>query len=252
MKVNSPPLTSEAGAELPAVDSVMPAGRWQFNDEVTNAFEDMLARSIPQYEVMRQAVYELARRFAAHNTTIVDLGCSRGDTLQPLVNHFGVNNRFIGVEVSEPMIEAARTRFSGYIKANVVDIRKMDLRYEFPPVKASVVLSILTLQFTPIEYRLQILRRIYDSLLPGGAFILVEKIIGSGAVIDDTLVDCYLNLKADHGYSREQIERKRMALEGVLVPVTAAHNEEMLKLTGFQQVDCFWRWMNFAGWLGLK
>jgi len=38
----------------------------------------------------------------------------------------------------------------------------------------------------------------------------------------------------------------------VLVPVTAEWNEGLLRQTGFQQVDCFWRWMNFAGWVGVK
>jgi tRNA (cmo5U34)-methyltransferase len=43
-----------------------------------------------------------------------------------------------------------------------------------------------------------------------------------------------------------------LALEGVLVPVTAAWNEQLLKGAGFSQVECFWRWMNFAGWVAVK
>jgi tRNA (cmo5U34)-methyltransferase len=113
-------------------------------------------------------------------------------------------------------------------------------------------MSILTLQFTPIEYRLQILKRIYDSLIPGGAFILVEKLIGGSAKLDELMIKHYYALKADHGYSQDQIDRKRLSLEGVLVPMTARWNEEMLRLTGFSQVDCFWRWMNFAGWVAIK
>jgi len=66
------------------------------------------------------------------------------------------------------------------------------------------------------------------------------------------MVDLYYRLKSANGYSQEEIQRKRMSLEGVLVPVTAAWNEELLRQAGFQQVDCFWRWMNFAGWVALK
>lgn len=29
-------------------------------------------------------------------------------------------------------------------------------------------------------------------------------------------------------------------------------NEEMLQMVGFREVDCFWRWGNFAGWLAVK
>jgi tRNA (cmo5U34)-methyltransferase len=59
-------------------------------------------------------------------------------------------------------------------------------------------------------------------------------------------------LKAEHGYSREEIDRKRFSLEGVLVPVTARWNEELLAAAGFDQIDCFWRWMNFAGWVAVR
>ena len=54
------------------------------------------------------------------------------------------------------------------------------------------------------------------------------------------------------GLYTEEIERKRLALEGVLVPMTAHWNEDLLRQAGFQQVECFWRYLNFAGWLAIK
>lgn len=66
------------------------------------------------------------------------------------------------------------------------------------------------------------------------------------------MVDRYYALKSANGYSRDEIERKRYSLEGVLVPVTARWNEELLTGAGFRQVDCFWRWMNFAAWVAVK
>lgn len=233
-------------------DQVIPQGRWQFDQDVAAVFDDMLRRSIPQYDVMRQAVFDLASDYVQPQTAVIDIGCSRGEALAPFVSRFGATIQSVGVEISEPMLQAARQRFSGYIDAKCVEIVEMDLRKEFPPFKASVVLSILTLQFTPIEYRLQILKRIYDALVPGGAFFLVEKIIGSSAEIDEQMTRHYYKLKMDHGYSQDQIQRKRLALEGVLVPVTAQWNQELLNLTGFKQVDCFWRWMNFVGFLAIK
>src|SRR5262249_48396189 len=71
-------------------------------------------------------------------------------------------------------------------------------------------------------------------------------------IIDGLMVDLYYRLKRENGYTREEIDRKRFALEGVLVPVTARWNEELLRGAGFRQVDYFWRWMNFAGWIAVK
>lgn len=226
--------------------------QWSFDDEVTRVFDDMLARSIPQYEVMRKAVFDLACRFAQPKTDILDLGCSRGEGIAPLIQKFGTDNRYIGVEVSPPMLKATRERFKEEISSGIVRIEELDLRQDYPSVNSSVTLCVLTLQFVPIEYRQRVLREVYKSTTPGGVLVIVEKLLGNTADLDEIMVDLYYEMKKDHGYSQDEIERKRLALEGVLVPVTAHFNEELFKMAGFQQVDCFWRWMNFAGWLAIR
>jgi tRNA (cmo5U34)-methyltransferase len=234
------------------VDETMPEGLWQFDNEVAVAFDDMLERSIPQYEIMRAACTELAARYAKPGTDIVDLGCSRGGAIADLIRKLGASNHFIGLDVSEPMLEAATRRFSGMIEAGVVDIKNLDLRSAYPRCRASVTLAVLTIQFTPIEHRQRILKNVFDHTDTGGIFIMVEKVIGATSAIDADMVDIYYAMKKEHGYSQDQIERKRLSLEGVLVPVTAKWNEELLNIAGFREVDCFWRWMNFAGWLARK
>jgi tRNA (cmo5U34)-methyltransferase len=231
----------------------MPHGeRWAFDQSVTDVFLDMLQRSIPQYGVMRQAVGDIGATFVQPQTHIVDLGCSRGDALAPFVETFGANNRYMGIDVSAPMLEVAHARFANEIAAGFVQIANADLRTEYPQVSASLTLSVLTLQFTPIDHRQRILQDIYRRTVPGGALILVEKVLGATAEVDRLLIQQYYAFKQGNGYSTEEIERKRLSLEGVLVPVTARWNEEMLRIAGFQEIDCFWRWMNFAGWVAVR
>lgn len=230
-------------------DSLLPNGQWAFNEEVTAVFDNMLQRSIPQYEVMRQAVFNIGSLYVQEGSYITDLGCSRGEALRPFVEYFQQKNRYIGIEVSESMAMAARLLFAGNER---VIIRQDDLRQRIPQEPSSLTLSVLTLQFTPIEYRQRIIQEIYNAILPKGAFILVEKVLGNSARIDANMVSLYYGLKGQNGYSPEQIERKRLSLEGVLVPVTAKWNEDLLAQAGFRQVDCFWRWMNFAGWIAIK
>lgn len=230
----------------------IPGEKWEFDGAVTECFEDMLRRSIPQYDVMRTAVFDLACHYRQERTTIVDLGASRGDGLFALIDRFGAHNQWVAVEVSEPMLKVLQTRFRGWVDAGLMRVDNTDLRQAFPPVQASVILSVLTLQFTPIEYRQQIVKRAYSALLPGGALLLVEKIIGATAELDEVMVERYYDFKRESGYTEDEIQRKRMALEGVLVPLTAEWNDALLRRCGFQHVDCFWRWMNFAGWVAVK
>jgi len=230
----------------------MPEGRWAFDDGVTQVFDDMLRRSIPQYDVMRQTVFDVGCRFVKKETDIVDLGCARGEALAPFVDRYGAQNRYLGIEVSEPMLAATRQRFGGLIGTGLMRVQDCDLRYSYPMAKASLTLSIFTIQFVPIEYRPRLLADVFASTIPGGAIILAEKIIGSTGANDRLFVDMYYDMKRRNGYSQQEIDRKRFSLEGVLVPVTAKWNEDLLHEAGFTRVENFWRWMNFGAWLGVK
>jgi tRNA (cmo5U34)-methyltransferase len=229
-------------------------GKWAFDERVTAAFDDMLERSIPQYHVMRKAVTDLASRHVprgkARGGKVVDLGASRGEAVAALINRFGAHASYHLVEVSEPMRAALQARFTEELG---VHLHATDLRYGYPAVgPADVTLCVLTLMFTPIQYRQRILRRVFEHTKPGGALILVEKILGATADLDEAMVDLYYDLKGENGYSPEAIERKKLSLEGVQVPVTAAWNEDLLRQAGFAEVDCFWRWCNFGGWIAVR
>jgi tRNA (cmo5U34)-methyltransferase len=212
----------------------------------------MLRRSIPDYDAMRRVVYEVGRRFVRRGTDVLDIGCSRGDALAPYVAEFGDAVRYVGVEVSQPMLETVRERFAAECQRGVVEIEDIDLREGFPAVRASLTLSVLTLQFVPVEHRGRVVRDVYEHTVEGGAFVLVEKVRGGSPRTAEMLIDRYHELKHANGYSQDAIERKRLSLEGVLVPATAAWNEELLCVSGFQEVECIWRYLNFAAWVGLK
>lgn len=233
-------------------DETQPTGKWEFDQTVTEVFDDMLSRSIPGYEDMRRLTTALACEFAQDNTYITDLGCSRGGSLAPIIEVRTSNNKYLGIEISEPMRSAAQNRFSILAPNVSVEILDLDLREDFPKVKSSVVMSILTLQFIPIEYRQEILRKCFLSLNKKGAIILVEKTLGNDSFTNNLFVKLYYELKGANGYTEEQINSKRRALEGVLVPVTSDWNQELLESAGFSNVEMFWKNLNFVGWIGVK
>ena len=229
-------------------DRVEPNGKWIFDKDVTDCFEDMLERSIPQYDVMREAVTELGRSFITSNSNVTDIGCSKGTAIDPFIKEFK-HNTFTLIDASGPMAEYCNNEYEDDIRVDVIHGKILETKL---PENNSLALSILTIQFTPIENRQEIFSALYDSMASGGALILVEKILGANHNLNKNMNQVYINHKKKGGYTEEQIERKRKSLEGVLVPVTAQWNEDLLKSTGFNKVDCFWRWMNFAGWVAVK
>lgn len=242
-------------------DNVLPVGKWEFDAEVTNCFEDMLSRSIPQYELMRDSsanlVYDVIKnpKHTKETFNILDIGCSDGLMIEKLIERFNGEGYgyYTGVDVSEPMLEKARQRLSGKLDKGSVTIENCDLRTDFPNGHYDVVTSILSIQFTPIEYRQHIIQNIYNNLSSAsGCFIMVEKVLGNTDSINKLFVKNYYDMKKQNGYNEEQIERKRLSLEGVLVPVTNDWNIDLLKQAGFRQVDVFWKWMNFVGYIAFK
>lgn len=239
-------------------DNVEPKEKWEFDESVADVFENMLARSIPQYSVMRDSVtnlvYDIITTVPKKKTfQLLDVGCSDGLMLESITNKFkeekDYTGYYLGVDISESMLERAKKRFID----TSVSIRNCDLRTDFPIGHYDVVTSILTLQFIPINYRQEIIQNIYNNLSDvHGGFLMVEKVLGNTSQLDKWFIKNYYDCKEKNGYSKDQIERKRLSLEGVLVPVTNDWNIQLLKSAGFRQVDVFWRWMNFVGYIAIK
>ena len=225
--------------------------KWAFDEEVTRVFENMLERSIPQLAVMRSLVHDIAMR-SLHGTegAVVDIGCSQGGALASLVEARKERRRFVGLEVSEPMLKVARERFKDDHRVGIVrhDLRSGRIATQGHP--PALVLSVLTLMFVPIEHRQAVVRDIASKLRGrGGRLILVEKVLGSTSANQKLLTDIYHAQKLAMGYSQEDVQRKALSLEGVLVPMTARWNEELLHSEGFTDIECFWRWGPFAAWV---
>lgn len=233
-------------------DKTMPNTKWVFDEEVASVFDTMLSQSIPSYDRMRDLCFQLGKRFVTPNTGIVDLGASLGRAVEPFINQFGSANSYYLYEVSEAMRDRLVNNPTFMIDpVHILNQSIADVG-SYGAIRNSLILSILTLQFTPIEHRQTILSNIYNSLETGGAFILVEKVLGHTKLLDDTMVDTYYKMKGENGYTKEQIAAKRKSLEGVLVPVKAKWNQDLLIEAGFSHIDCFYRDLNFAGWIAIK
>jgi tRNA (cmo5U34)-methyltransferase len=196
---------------------------------------------------MRDTVIKMISPIITNGGHILDLGCSHGEMIAKLIKDLGSSMyvNYVGVDSSTAMVSKARTRFADdervtIVHGNIADAEMQRLRYDS-------ILSILTLQFIPVEHRQDILKQVHDALTPNGCFILVEKVLGESSSGQDHLVSVYHQMKKDNGYSEEQVEAKRVSLQNVLVPLRASENIRMLKSAGFSVVQPFWQNLNFVG-----
>lgn len=238
-------------ARVGEMDNVTPKEKWEFDTNVAKCFADMLERSIPDYRSMRSLVYEIGEKFITPGSYISDIGCSTGLAVEPFYRKHSDNNRYFLCDNSEAMLTVAKDNFTVGIQGGYVDIVNGNFYEVEVPDGNSLVLSILSLQFMPTAYRQSIINTIYKMLQPGGAFVLVEKIIADEGT-DDLNVDLYYKMKRENGYTEERIMQKRKSLENVLSPLKAEWNVDMLHEAGFSKVDMFWRCLNFCGRVAVK
>ena len=228
---------------------------FQFTEEVANVFDDMLARSVPFYLEQQSLIEEVARKFWIPGTAVVDLGSSTGTTLIRLADQLGPEARLIGYDNSEPMLERARGNADKAGMGDRIEFKFADLNGNLSDVSiegASIVIICWTLQFIRPLRRDILIKKIYDGLEDGGALIVTEKVLTNDSNMNRFFIEFYYDFKRRNGYSEEEIMKKREALENVLIPYRFDENFELFRSNGFQTVETFFQWYNFAGFLCVK
>lgn len=227
-----------------------------FDERVARVFDNMVSRSVPFYSEIQRIQSDITMDFLPEDAAVVcDLGCSTGTTIKHMATHpkCPPTAHFIGYDNSEPMLDKARAKLADEIQTGKVSLLTADLSH-LPELPAcNVIVMNWTLQFVrPIE-RDHLLKNIYSALKPGGVLFLSEKILGDDSVLNRLYIDHYLQFKkSQSGYTDAENQRKREALENILIPYRLDENYALLERAGFKHIDTYFRWFNFACILAVK
>lgn len=227
-----------------------------FDERVAAVFDNMVSRSVPFYNEIQRIQANLIMDFLPESGGVVcDLGCSTGTTIKHLTEHTlcPADTHFIGFDNSDPMLDKARVKLSGQIDAGRVSLQTADLGcIDALPDCHAVILN-WALQFVRPIGREHLLKTIYAALKPGGILLLSEKILAKDAVFNRLYIDHYLQFKrSQSGYTDVENQRKREALENVLIPYRLDENYALLERAGFAQSDTYFQWFNFVCFIAIK
>lgn len=231
------------------------ASDFEFDEDVASVFDDMLTRSVPLYLEQQRMVAEIAKRFWVPGTGVCDLGCSTATTLINVAGEIGRPVHLVGYDNSHPMLERARLKVRDHGLEDCIELRYGDLNGKLSDLsieRASVVTMCWVLQFIRPLWRDTLIKWIYEGMADNGVLIVTEKVLANCAQMNCFMVDSYYELKRRNGYSEIEIARKREALENVLVPYRIDENVEMFRRNGFRDVQSFFQWYNFAGFVCVK
>jgi len=226
---------------------------FQFDENVARVFDDMLNRSIPFYNETQAMALRLARNFVKRKTRIYDLGCSTGTVLKNFAEEVSDNTvKLIGIDNSPAMLNRAKQKLRPLLKEKRVELWLKSLDETFDLRNASVVIMNYTLQFVRPLHREALMGRIHHGLVDNGALILLEKVLGNDSLFNRLYIELYYEFKKRQGYSDGEIHQKREALENILIPYRIEENIELMKKCGFENIDVFFKWYNFAGIIAVK
>jgi len=221
-------------------------GPFRFDEDVAAVFDNMIGRSVPLYDPLQRLLIRLVATYASPDALVLDMGCSSGTTLCGMA-HALPHLKGRGIDASAPLIAQAQHKAQAMGVADRLQFEVGCLTsMTLPP--ADVMVASLVLQFLSIPARTQLLASMRQGIRSGGMGLVVEKTIPEHPGHRDHYDTIYHHMKREQGYSEIEIETKKKALAGVLVPLTRSHNEALFEAAGFR-VEPFFTWMVFSGWL---
>jgi tRNA (cmo5U34)-methyltransferase len=226
-----------------------------FNEDVVRVFPDMIKRSVPGYPTIVENIGVLAGQFAQPHSVLYDLGSSLGAVTQALRRHVQIADcKVIAVDNSTAMVERCReylhaqdSMFQELLPVEVIEADILSLVLQ----PASLIAMNFTLQFIQPEQRFDLLKKLHQTLLPGGALILSEKLRFEDTKQHDLLTNLHIAFKRANGYSELEIAQKRSAIEKVMLPDSFEQHRERLLAAGFSQVVPWFQCLNFASLIAL-
>ncbi len=221
---------------------------FEFNEDVTRVFQDMITRSVPGYELLLQMIALYAGVFVRDKSNIYDLGCSLGEVSRLIAEQTRkLDCAIIAVDNSPSMIRKCQ-QFgdSGNIDWRCDDIQNIEIS------NASMVVLNLTLLFIDRDQRQSLITGIARGLNEGGVLVLSEKVVLDPELENQRMVQLHQAFKKMQGYSDLEISQKRTALEDVLLPDSQALHQQRLKQAGFSEVYQCFRCFNFVSYLAIK
>lgn len=227
----------------------MENSRWSFGGEVPKHFDEHVQKSAPLYAVAHDLVAKMSDFFLPSGSTVYDLGCSTGTLIASLAKrHEGRGIKFVGCDIEDGMVEAARKQCSEYSNVSILRESALDLSLE----KSNLIISFYTMMFIHPSNRQVLFDRIYEALNWGGAFLFFEKVRAPDARFQDIMSQIYNEYKLDQGYSPDEIVSKTRSLKGVLEPFSTQGNIDLAKRAGFQDIMSVFKYVCFEGFLAIK
>ncbi len=142
-----------------------------------------LERGTPEYYSLQEALAFAAEEFMTHGGRVVDLACSGGEWITPMLTKASGMCQFVALDNDASSVEACVDRHKMLVHLGLVQAGQMDLEERFPETASRLTISILGLERLSELRKAEVLGLVRKHLERGGAFILMERTSGDWEIM---------------------------------------------------------------------
>lgn len=219
--------------------------KFAFDAEVSDTFDDMARRSIPNYTEIHRLHLSMLGEKLHKGAVILDVGSSTGElfrvaheVLGETVQSAGI--RSFAIDDSPYMIRKLRERYP-YVEAIEGRVPRLpDL-----PVKADIVFCFYLFQFIPKGERLAAYDWVIRNLKPDGVLVLGQKECLGEQEIERLYTKEYYRFRRANGYTQQEIDAKTVALRNSMWTETQQVQEHRARFFERRYIETS-RWLQFT------
>ena len=186
-------------------------------------FDEHIDKSIRGYQDLLSDIVSLSRYFVEKETNVYDIGCSTGKLTEAMLkkNQDIEDVHYYGIEVADGFVGDMKSReikLNSDYSWNKIKFLHEDVRDSMIS-NASLITSVFTLQFMSMRDRLPMIKKVYNGLNEGGAFIFAEKTICENAKFQEMITFNFYDYKRKF-FDTKDIMDKEQTLRNIMKPNT--------------------------------
>jgi len=202
---------------------------------------------IPCFNDFYQTAIDLIPFSSSDSFRLLDLGAGTGLLTALIISVFS-NATATLMDLSEKMLEKARERFS---LNNRINFLIWDYSHSTLPEEYNLIVSAMSIHHLSDDEKKSLYQRVFDALKSEGIFINADLVKGETDKTEQKYHDMWMNWIHEAGLSKDELSEiiDRMQYDK---PSSLTIQLRWLKEIGFQDVDCYYKYFNFAVYSGRK
>jgi len=219
--------------------------REQFNF-VARKYDSQRRRFLPCYDDYYKTSISLLKCYKDNFAKIVDLGAGTGLLTKEICELYP-NAHYVLIDVAKDMLKIAEERFKGL---NNFEFIESDYAEDIPVTNCDLICSALSIHHLESNEKAALYKNCYEKLDKGGCLINLDQFNAETETVNDLYNDwwySYINWNVAPEEKASWMERRKLDKEN-----TIQETIELLKNSGFGNVECIYHFMKFGVIIAIK